>query len=411
MPPLYRPMQARLPDEEDRAPTPLELFFDLSFVVAVAFASNRLHHAIATDDLSHGLLSYLGVFFAIWWAWMNFTWFASAYDCDDVPYRIMTMIQIAGALVLAAGVPRAFDSQDYTLVLAGYVVMRLALVTQWLRASYGDPLRRVTAQRFAIGISVAQAGWVILVVLHQGTHTLSDSTWGAGFLLLGVAEMLVPVWAEHASRTTWNPHHIAERYGLFTIIVLGESVLSSTTAIQTGLDAGHDSVRLISLAIGGLVSVFALWWLYFEAPSGRWLTTTFGAFTWGYGHLVIFGSAAAIGAGIAAAVDHEIGAASISTTTAGLATAVPIAVYLICLSALHLQAWRRGLIVFAKPVAAALILLVAPTGYALQLGAVVLVALMASHLLASRSTDEFETPLVGTEAFEPLGPGEAASAD
>ncbi len=399
MPPLYRPMQARQPDEPDRASTPLELFFDLSFVVAVAFASNRLHHAIATDDLRHGLFGYVGVFFSIWWAWMNFTWFASAYDCDDVPYRIVTMLQIAGALVLAAGVPRAFDSQDYTLVLAGYVVMRLALVTQWLRASHGDPLRRVAAQRFAIGISVAQAGWVGLIVLHQGTHTLSDSAWGAGFLLLAIVEVLVPVWAEHASHTTWNPHHIAERYGLFTLIVLGESVLASTTAIQTSLDAGHNSVTLISLAISGLVTVFALWWLYFEAPSGRWLTTTFGAFAWGYGHLVIFGSAAAIGAGIAAAVDREIGAASISTTTAGLATALPIAVYLVCLSVLHLPAWRRGLITLAKPVAALLILLAAPTGYALQLGAIVLVALMAVHLLAGRTADEFETPLVATEDF------------
>ncbi|HEX5370871.1 MAG TPA: low temperature requirement protein A, partial [Dehalococcoidia bacterium] len=220
-------------------------------------------------------------------------------------------------------------------------------------------------------------------------------------------------WAERASHTTWNPRHIGERYGLFTLIVLGESVLSSTTAIQTSIDAGHDSFRLISLAVGGLITVFALWWLYFEAPSARWLSSATGAFSWGYGHLVIFASAAAIGAGIAAAVDHEIGAASISTTTAGLATALPIAIFLACLAALHFAGRQPGLIVFAKPVVAALVLLTAFTGYSLQLSALLLGLLVAAHLVAGRAADtpegELSTPLIDTEDFAlgSLGPSSA----
>ena len=71
---------------------------------------------------------YLLVFFAIWWAWMNFTWFASAYDTDDVPYRLLTLLQMAGVLVLAAGVPAAFDDRDFARHRLGYVVMRIALV-------------------------------------------------------------------------------------------------------------------------------------------------------------------------------------------------------------------------------------------------------------------------------------------
>jgi hypothetical protein len=85
------------------------------------------------------------VFFAIWWAWMNFTWFASAYDTDDNVYRLATLVQITGALTLAAGVPRAFDETDHRLVTYGYVIMRLALVAQWLRAARSDPERRRTA--------------------------------------------------------------------------------------------------------------------------------------------------------------------------------------------------------------------------------------------------------------------------
>src|SRR5919199_835509 len=94
----------------------------------------------------------LGVFFAIWWAWMNFTWFASAYDTDDVAYRLTTLVQISGALILAAGVPDAMDGSDFAVITAGYVVMRLAMVSQWLRAARADPPHRRSSLRFAAGI-------------------------------------------------------------------------------------------------------------------------------------------------------------------------------------------------------------------------------------------------------------------
>src|SRR5882757_3302468 len=110
-----RPMTARSRSEEHRASTPLELFFDLCFVVAVAQAGGRLVHAVTEENVGHGMAGYLMMFFAIWWAWMNFSWFASAYDIDDVPYRVTTLVQIVGVLMLAAGVPRAFDDSDFRL--------------------------------------------------------------------------------------------------------------------------------------------------------------------------------------------------------------------------------------------------------------------------------------------------------
>ena len=102
-------MPPRDPGEEHRASTPLELLFDLCFVVAVGQASADLHHSLAAGHVWHGLAGYLSVFFAIWWAWMNFSWFASAYDRDDVLYRLLTLVQMAGVLVLATGVDAAFD--------------------------------------------------------------------------------------------------------------------------------------------------------------------------------------------------------------------------------------------------------------------------------------------------------------
>jgi low temperature requirement protein LtrA len=162
-----RVMMARDREQEYRSSTPLELFFDLCFVVAVAQAGNQLHHGLADAHGWHAwgeLPGYLMVFFAIWWAWVNFTWFASAYDTDDVPYRITTLVQITGALILAAGVPRAFDRDQFGVVVIGYLVMRLAMVAQWLRAAWSDPTHRVTALRFAAPL-VADPVTVIAVIM------------------------------------------------------------------------------------------------------------------------------------------------------------------------------------------------------------------------------------------------------
>ncbi len=200
-------MTARSPHEAHRTATPLELFFDLVFVVAIAQAGSGLHHAIAEGHALAGLIGYLMVFFAIWWAWMNFTWFASAYDCDDVLYRLAVFVQIAGALIMSAGVPAMLETRvPNAATVGGYVVMRLALVPQWLRAGASDPQHRPTARRYAIGITLLQLAWITMLFVPH--------LWGPGFFIFAALELAVPVWAERAASTTWHPHHIAERYGL-----------------------------------------------------------------------------------------------------------------------------------------------------------------------------------------------------
>src|SRR5262249_11546075 len=156
----------------------------------------------------------------IWWAWMNFTWFSSAYDTDDVPYRVATLIQIAGVLVVAAGVPRAFDSMNFGVVIVGYAIMRISLSGQWLRVPFTDPPSRATALRFATGIVTCMLGWATLPLWPKSAVLVV-------FVVLALAELAVPLWAERARPTPWHPGHIAERYGLFVIIVLGETILSA----------------------------------------------------------------------------------------------------------------------------------------------------------------------------------------
>ncbi|MGX6603673.1 low temperature requirement protein A [Micromonosporaceae bacterium Da 78-11] len=349
------PMRARSAHEPHRVSTPLELFFDLCFVVAVAQAAGPLHHALAEHHVAHGVGSYLMVFFAIWWAWMNFTWFASAYDTDDDVYRVTTLVQIAGALVLAAGVGPAFEHGDFAVITAGYVVMRLALVMQWLRAARSDPQRRSTAIRYAVGIAVVQVLWLLRLLLPESWQV-------PAFLVLVVAEVAVPIWAERApgGPTTYHPHHISERYGLFTIIMLGEAVSAATIAFRAALDEhGELMSTLLPVAIGGVVIVFALWWLYFDRSAHGLLTSLRTSILWGYGHYFIFAAAAATGAGLAVAVDHATHQAEISQTLSGYAVAVPVAVYLFFVWLLHIRPHQRGPLVLAYPIVAVLSL-VAP---------------------------------------------------
>ena len=337
----YRPMVARPTDEDHRGATVLELFFDLCFVVAVAQAASALHHQIAEDHAGDGVVGYAMVFFAIWWAWMNFTWFASAYDTDDVAYRLTTLVQISGALILAAGVPDAMDGSDFTVITFGYVVMRLAMVTQWLRAAATDPPHRRSSLRFAAGIVAVQVGWVLRLALPEDLGM-------ASFLALVAAELAIPVWAERAAPTTWHPRHIAERYGLFTLIVLGECVLASTLAIQSALDGDAALADLATTAAGGLLTVFGMWWLYFAKEAHEFLTSLRAGIVWGYGHYLVFASAAAVGAGLAVNVDYLTHHAAIGARASAAAFTIPVALFLLAVWALqvrphHLGRWHGAL--------------------------------------------------------------------
>jgi len=315
-------MRPRDIDEKHRASTPLELLFDLSFVVAVSQAADQLNAALGAGHFHTAILSYLLVFFAIWWAWFNFTWFASAYDVDDLLYRLFTFVQIVGVLILAAGVDGAF-----TVITIGYVVMRVAMVAQWLRAAAGDPAARPAALRYAACISILQVGWVLRLFLPS-----PEALWA--FYVLGAGEMLVPAYAEraaHGGGTPWHPGHIAERYGLFTLIVLGECIAAVTVALHSASLAHGISAGLVTVVAGAVLLVFAIWWWYFENPAEEGLRMSRQlSFVWGYGHYVVFASLAALGAGLQLAAASSHGALTSTTaTTAGLAVAVPVVAYLV----------------------------------------------------------------------------------
>ncbi len=363
-----KPLTPRNPHEPHRVATSLELLFDLIFVVAIATAGQQLHHSIIENHLSHGLLLYFMVFFALWWAWMNFSWFASAYDNDDVFYRIMTFVQIIGSLVMAAGIPSAFQQQDFDVIIIGYVIMRLGLVTQWFRVTKNDPERKQTALRYAFGIILVQIGWLLFHFspIHFTLYL---------FVLLVIAELSVPIFAEAHNMTPWHPHHISERYALLTIIVLGESIIGCFAAISDALNNQLLSQELIFLTIGGLLIMFTMWWAYFDHDVAERLNSRKRAFSWGYGHFFIFVSIAALGAGLAAAVDVVTHKAEISAEIVTYFIAISLIVYSASLWLLQDIHHLSGIKKWFYPITAAIVLCIPmilhQTGYAVFVIAII----------------------------------------
>ena len=376
-------MTGRAVDEPHRASTQLELLFDLTFVVAIAAVVRELGHGLAEGHAVEVVGPFLMVFFAVWWAWMNFTWFASAYDTDDVPYRLLTLVQMGGVLVLAAGVPSAFDSGDYRMVTFGYLLMRMGLVVLWLRAAREDLAGRRTAVRYAVGISTVELLWLLRLLLDE-LGLLSGAALTAVFVALAGAELAVPAWAERSRPTSWHPHHIAERYALFTIILLGESVLAVSTGIADVLTSGLDG-PLVVVAGSGLVLLFALWWLYELEPSADGLSTRRErSYVWGYGHYGVFASLAALGAGLEVAVRQTGAHAALSALATGYVVAVPTAAFLALLWVSHSPIVPRSRLRPSIVLGAAALVLLAPVaGASVGVGAIVaLIGLVAAAAVA-----------------------------
>jgi low temperature requirement protein LtrA len=384
MKPIRTRVRARDITESHRVSSPLELLFDLTFVVAVGSLVAQLAHKVAEGEVGETIGPFLMVFFAIWWAWNQFTWLASAYDNDDALYRVLTMVQMGGVLVLAAGVPSAFAVQDFTAITLGYLIMRLGLLGMLVRAMIEDPESRPNSRRYVIGIALVQVGWLLRLFFVPVEYI------APAFIVLAVLELLVSPWADRAGHLQWHPHHIAERYGLFAIILLGESVFAATVAVQESVADGV-SAPLVIVAVAGLVLLFTLWWLYFSEPAAEGLERRRDrSYIWGYGHYAIYASLAAIGAGLEVAVRVVTHHAEVGEIAAGYALAVPLAVFLILLWLLHAPLGPVSIPPAATVVAVVAVLVAPLTAAGIGiLGATVLmaaitVALLVVALLAAR---------------------------
>lgn len=330
-------MTGRDPNEEHRAATTLELFFDLVFVIAFGQAANEFAHMIAEGYYRDGLIGFAFVMLAIIWAWGNFTWFASAYDTDDWVYRLVTMVQMIGVLVNALGIHALFASiheggpLDARVMVFGYVIMRIAMVSQWLRAAHDDAAHRGAAMTYAVMVTGAQIGWVLIAI--SGPTLTRFLAWGTIFF---VVEFGGPLLAERKSPTPWHPHHIAERYGLLTIIALGECILGAFLGIQAVIESQGWSWQVAVVGLSGTALALGLWWMYFLLPSGEILQVQrYKAAKWSYGHLLIFVAITGVGAGLHVAAYSIEHVAHIGEVAVVLSVVIPVAAFMLLLNILY----------------------------------------------------------------------------
>lgn len=326
MPTGLRPLLSRNPAEGHRAATQLELFFDLVSVIAIAAVTETLHHGISEAHGLPMLVNFIALFVVIWWAWMNYTWFASAFDNGDMGFVLLTFVIITGALVFAGAVSGITTSLDFGTAIFGWIIMRVGMIGLWLRAAADNPAYRRTALRYAGGIALAQILWIVFYLMVPAGSTAFLPLYA---LIFGV-ELLVPVQAERAHATPWHRHHIIERYGLLNIIVLGE-VMVSLALIFGKIYDGHLELPLVVVGLSGLVVVFSLWWFYFVEPEHLKTTDLPRALLWGYGHVLVFGCGALVAAGLGAVMDVAGHHSEISATEANRWLAAPVAGYLFAL--------------------------------------------------------------------------------
>jgi low temperature requirement protein LtrA len=230
---------------EDRV-TPLELFFDLVFVLALTQCTALMADSPNWEGLGRGILV-LGV---MWWAWVGYSWLTSVVDPEEGVVRFAIFVAMAALLVVALCVPRAFGNLGLLFACA-YAVVRYAQIVLFVVASRDEPELRHSVVGLALSTSV---GVSLLVAASFADGVLQGGLWALALAL----DMGGP-WVIDSSGWKLVPGHFAERHGLIVIIALGESIVAIGVGAENEVDAGVVVAATLGIAVAG-----ALWWLYFD---------------------------------------------------------------------------------------------------------------------------------------------------
>jgi low temperature requirement protein LtrA len=237
-----------------RRVTWLELFFDLIFVAAVA----QVDAPLSLDYSLPGVFRFLAFFLLIWWAWYGHTLYSTRFDTDDLFQRLLTLVQMFAVAAMAANAKDAFDSRYSAGFAAAYAAMRLVLVVQYLRARRVPESRQLTT-RYVMGFGIAAIIWLTsAVILPPGRYWM----WALA-LTIDLGTPLLAV--DHAEKIPPDAAHLPERFGLFTIILLGESIV----AVMHGMESQeYWSLPAALSAFQGMGIAFCFWWWYFDGAAG-----------------------------------------------------------------------------------------------------------------------------------------------
>jgi low temperature requirement protein LtrA len=289
---LLRPPRLRTAEEggELRHATWIELFYDLVFVVAVAALSGRLHD----DDSLAGILLFAGLFVPVWWAWVGHTIYAARFDTDDLVHRLATAAMMLAAAAMAVQIPTALEDGSVGFA-AAYVGARVILVLLYLGARFSVPEARGVTTLYIAGFTLGAGLWAISILMPPPARY---ALWAAG-LAVDFATPWIGRLQGVLRRFPLDTSHLPERFGLFTIIVLGETIL--------GVVGGMSEVRwqaasVVTATLAFVVAV-CIWWIYFtfveEAPFAGNLGS---GQPYIYSHLPIVVAVAVVGVGMRHAI-------------------------------------------------------------------------------------------------------------
>jgi low temperature requirement protein LtrA len=313
-----------------RKVTWLELFFDLIFVAAVSQVAEPLreHYTLA------GLLRFAPLFVLIWWAWMGHTVFSTRFDTDDVIQRGLTFVQMFAVAVMAANATDALDSRSSAGFAAAYASVRFVLVAQYFRARYVLEARPLATGYF-VGHGTAAILWLVSAFVPAPERFW---IWGVAFAVdLGTPWLALP----HSVKVPPDAAHLPERFGLFTLILLGESVV----AVMQGMESQEDwTPAAATSAFLGMGISFLLWWWYFDGASAaseqpvrnKWDAVRFHI--WSYAHFPLYLGIVVAGVG----VQRIVTAASRATLTTHEATILVSAMTVVMLAMTTIGATSSG---------------------------------------------------------------------
>ncbi|MBH8552892.1 low temperature requirement protein A [Nostocaceae cyanobacterium CENA357] len=275
--------------EEERRATWLELFYDLVFVVAIS----QLAHNLKEDISFSGFFGFVVLFIPVWWSWIGATFYANRFDSDDVLRRLFVGLQMLTAAAMAINIHHGLGESSPGFALA-YALGRAVLVAEYVRAGIHIPSARPLTNHYAMGFAIAAFFWLISAFV--------PIPWRFALWTLGVIIDFATPLTGRKFQIKLLPHasHLPERFGLFTIIVLGEAIIGVVNGVS---EQKWDILTVIS-AMFGLIIAFSFWWIYFDNLGGTPIKTARQegrlaiANLWLYTHLPLVIGIAATGIGV-----------------------------------------------------------------------------------------------------------------
>ena len=281
--------------DAERKVTWLELFFDLVFVAAVAQVAEPLREHYTLAELTR----FAPLFLLVWWAWTGRAVFSTRFESDDVVQRALTMVEIFAVAVMAANARESLASRSSAGFAAAYAAVRLILLIHYWRGA-GNDARPLTVI-YRAGHGVAAGLWLLSAVVPLELRMM---LWAVAMAIdLGTPWLTV----DRTVHLPPHPSHLPERFGLFTLILLGESVV----AVMKGIESQETwSPLAASAAFSGVAVLFGIWWWYFEgldAAAARTVRSRLDAVrlhVWTYAHFPLYLGVVIVGVGIRRVVTH-----------------------------------------------------------------------------------------------------------